>query len=184
MIDRRGRRSKAGFTLVELLIVIAIILAVLAMLLPAIQMVREAANKAVCANNLRNIGRALHAYTAAHRRHYPTGGGDVIRGGLPVPRAFAGAIPATAAEQDWGWAFQILPYLDQENLWKRPPREDPFIAASVSPTYFCPSRRGPQVIHNITGSEFQAFGDRGAIDYAGNMGAFSFIMPDGKLHEP
>jgi type II secretory pathway pseudopilin PulG len=184
MYHRCSQTRLAAFTLVELLVVIAIVMAVLALLFPAVQLIRETANKAACANNLRNIGVAISLYTTAHRRQYPTGGGDVVRNKQSVPRSWAGSQPATGAEQDWGWAYQILPYLDETGLWLRPAAEDGFVAASPVSGYFCPSRRGRQVISNQDSDEFQGFGDRAAIDYAGNMGAFTYVMPNGQLHEP
>jgi prepilin-type N-terminal cleavage/methylation domain-containing protein/prepilin-type processing-associated H-X9-DG protein len=181
MLARRAPRGPRGFTLIELLVVIAIILILLGLLLPAVQRVREAANKAVCASHLHEIGVGIKAYMADHGNTYPTGGGDVGRpvGGLytPVARSFAAnGTPAMKSHQDWGWMYQILPYIDQKPLWSLPASQDAVIAATPIPLYFCPSRRHPQVIHNQSDPEYTQFGDRAANDYAGNMGAFTIIL--------
>src|SRR5262245_36456269 len=111
---RRPKMSKPrrnGFTLIELLIVIGIILLLLAMLLPAIQRVREAANKVVCANNLKTIGQGIKLYLASHGGYFPTGGGDNYESIYPSPpRGLSSAgVPVFGLSQDWGWMYQILP---------------------------------------------------------------------------
>lgn len=187
-------RRRMGFTLVELLVVVAIILLLIALILPAVQRAREAANKATCANNLRTIGQGISLYLANHGNYFPTGGGDnypVAPVPLP-PRNIIGKKPTSGLNQDWGWMFQILPYLEYENVWalsKAPSLDsngifstvDPFADADIAKTpidiYFCPSRRGPTVITNDMGS-------RAMNDYAGNMGAFSPVFETGSVHEP
>lgn len=88
------QRPSAGFTLLELLVVIAVIAILAALLLPAVQLAREAARKSSCKSNLRQIGLALHSYHIRYRV-FPIGN---------VGRRY--------------WTFQsmILPYLDQKNL--------------------------------------------------------------------
>src|SRR5688572_20380207 len=108
------RFGRHGFTLIEMLVVIAILLLLLALLLPALQRVRESANKVVCADNMRKIGKGIHLYLANNGQYFPTGGGN-----NPYPRTLTrNGIPATKSDQDWGWMYQILPYLEQEALWK------------------------------------------------------------------
>lgn len=185
--------ARAAFTLVELLVVIAIIVILLGLLMPALQMVRELANKTVCASQLGQIGKGLQAYVADRNQTYPTGGGDVGRGPgyQPVPRGFDhNGAPAVKSEQDWGWMYQILPYVEKRDLWalrKNAPAPGPDLAGdmaiqeTVIPFYFCPTRRSPEVINN-TGGEYNPFGFRAANDYAGNMGGFTIIL-NGQFHE-
>lgn len=98
-----GLRSRKAFTLVELLVVIAIIGILIAMLLPAAQMVREAARRTQCANNLRQIGLAVINYESAHG-HFPSG----WIGGKELP-----------TETGWGWMSQTLPFFEQNNLYRK-----------------------------------------------------------------
>ncbi len=152
----KGRRA---FTLIELFVVIAIIGVLIALLLPAVQKVREAANRIRCSNNLKQMALAFHMFHDSYR-FFPTAGDGVD----PV-RAVSGSSPAQGADQTWGWAYQILPYLEQENLWRQP--DDAAVKAVAVPLYTCPSRRGPTVFMvNVSGS----VGPRAQMDYAGNRG--------------
>jgi prepilin-type N-terminal cleavage/methylation domain-containing protein len=97
-------RRQRGFTLIELLVVIAIIAVLIGLLLPAVQKVREAANRVLCGNNLRQIGLANHNFATDHNGLLPTG-----KGWFPGP-------PNSGARGQW--LFHLLPYLEQDNLYK------------------------------------------------------------------
>src|SRR5262245_54977029 len=92
---------RRGFMLVELLVVIAILAVLIGLLLPAVQKVREAANRTTCANNLRQLGFAAYNFHDANG-HFPPAIGYYP----PAGRAFG------------NYYFYLLPYLDQENLYR------------------------------------------------------------------
>jgi len=97
-------RPPHGFTLVELLVVIAIIGVLVGLLLPAVQAAREAARRCSCANNVSQIGLALHNYEF-HLEAFPAGVTDP-----------AGPIRSVVEGQHLGWIARILPYLEQTAL--------------------------------------------------------------------
>ena len=116
--DRRRHRGRSGFTLVELLVVIAIIGILIALLLPAVQAAREAARRAQCANNLKNIGLALHNYHSA-KSTFPPGCEKDNAGG-------------TAGNYFTGWTREIMPYA-----------EDPVLHALYDPSIPVTSNTDP-----------------------------------------
>jgi prepilin-type N-terminal cleavage/methylation domain-containing protein/prepilin-type processing-associated H-X9-DG protein len=103
------RRSK-GFTLIELLVVIAIIAVLVGLLLPAVQKVREAANRMSCQNNLKQIALATHSYHDANLR---------FQVGCYIPWAQDGFHDTQDITLPFGpnWAVYLLPYIEQGNVY-------------------------------------------------------------------
>jgi prepilin-type N-terminal cleavage/methylation domain-containing protein/prepilin-type processing-associated H-X9-DG protein len=172
---------KRGFTLVELLVTIGIIGVLLALSIPAIQRLRETANFLWCKNNLRSIGSGMYEYVTAYKV-FPTGGCAEAEQGRTWGYHFnpvAAEIPTTGVHQNWGWAFQILPYIGLEDQWKRPEywsekaTQIPLMTYEQPVSlYFCPTRgRNPQVLRERWGVGFAS------IDYAANGGHLSFVDP-------
>ena len=181
-IARRSPRQSAAFTLFELLVVIAIIGVLVALLLPAVQSAREAARRAQCQNNVRQLGIAAQNF-AGVRGSLPMGYG-------PLPaNGFGKSVTAGTPYAEWSWAAHLLGFMEQTamsgaiaealkgnwnpgNLSSTPPNMVAMVAAKVD-TFFCPSDETVRTSFNEGKSCFggAAIADGyGRMSYAGNFG--------------
>jgi prepilin-type N-terminal cleavage/methylation domain-containing protein len=110
--------KRQGFTLIELLVVIAVIAVLIALLLPAVQSAREAARRAQCVNNLKQLGLALHNFVSANSDQFPKGVDMPFCTGLDYNQIHDG-LTSDPTLNPFGpnWAVRILPYLEQQNLY-------------------------------------------------------------------
>jgi prepilin-type N-terminal cleavage/methylation domain-containing protein/prepilin-type processing-associated H-X9-DG protein len=164
---------RRGFTLVELLVVIAIIAVLIGLLLPAVQKVREAAARIQCANNLKQLGLALHNYhdeQGTFPPPYVNKGGSYLNSGFPFTH---------------GWAPFILPDIEQRPLfalyhWDVPqyaPENGPVIAKQLA-VFQCPST--PEQNRYFTPGPFAYFHTKAACgDYNLTLGVNSALAQRG-----
>jgi prepilin-type N-terminal cleavage/methylation domain-containing protein/prepilin-type processing-associated H-X9-DG protein len=167
--------SRPGFTLIELLVVIAIIAVLVALLVPAVQKVREAAARAQCLNNLKQIALAAHDYHGAHKQ-FPVGAR------LPVLVAGRPTMGTTL------W-IELLPYIEQGSLYGKWDNNDNSNnnqvggtnanTAQVIPILVCPSDPLPEPVVQLTAANPLtppwSWGFYGMSSYGGNAGKRSVM---------
>lgn len=151
----RGR----GFTLLELLVVMAIIGLLLGILLPAVQATREAARKAQCANNLKQLGLACHNYHDSHSCFPP---------GYLATAVYPDTAPG------WGWGAFLLPFLEQTPVsaqidFRQPVESSPAIATMLS-VFLCPSDSPPVEPIELTDDTFTTIARAAPSSYAATVG--------------
>jgi prepilin-type N-terminal cleavage/methylation domain-containing protein/prepilin-type processing-associated H-X9-DG protein len=144
-------RALRGFTLIELLVVIAIIGVLIGLLLPAVQSAREAARRAQCSNNLKQMGLAMHNYLAT-LNIFPPGYVSATVGNQP-----AGA----EIGQGWAWGTMILNDMEQRSLYNAVNFSLPIthpgsqtVRVTIIGVYLCPSSNGngPVILSNTSGT--------------------------------
>jgi prepilin-type N-terminal cleavage/methylation domain-containing protein len=161
------RQPRRGFTLIELVVVIAIIAVLIGLLLPAVQKVRESANRAVCQNNLKQIGLALHNYHARTDAFPPGFNSFVQTDGSNSPQG-----------PGWSWAAHLLPDLEQDNLFRQinlntSAATQPGPRLAVVKVFLCPSDPAPplaDVYPLVNGTFGPAIGQAGRSNYPGIIG--------------
>jgi prepilin-type N-terminal cleavage/methylation domain-containing protein/prepilin-type processing-associated H-X9-DG protein len=164
---RKHRRT--ALTLLELLVVIAVIGVLIALTAPAIQRARDAAARAACANNLRQIGLGLHHFEGVQRRFPP--GVSVQRGKDPNPFMSWQARILPYLEQDALWQVTVKAYETKRGFWENPPHVG---FSTLMPIYACPADSLATTLADING--FRA----ARTSYFGVEGTDQFLI-DGML---
>ncbi len=158
--SREMMSMRRGFTLVELLVVIAIIGILIALLLPAVQAAREAARRTQCSTNLKQTGLGCQNYSDTFRV-LPDGGKDGATAPMDTATPNCSSHPYNGCSRgEWNWAYQILPFAEQLNLYQQP--SDTKIYTTPVPTFYCPTRRAATIYHGYAKTDYAGCAGDGA----------------------
>jgi prepilin-type N-terminal cleavage/methylation domain-containing protein/prepilin-type processing-associated H-X9-DG protein len=163
--QRRKVKEPAGFTLVELLVVVAIISVLIALLLPAVQKVREASNRVKCLNNLKQVATALHGYHDAYNT-FPHA--YDARALFLDPSKTPETPSRTRLILTKSWATLLLPFIEQDNLETA---GYGYYHEHNLPLYVCPSDRRAMGFY----SGNKGYGTQGLTDYLAVTGTLTFM---------
>jgi hypothetical protein len=145
-------QSRSGVALGEALLLVAMVLIVGALLVPAIQRMRCTAARVNCQNHLKTLGLGIHGYHHLHG-HFPPGGMHVYPKESPhMADPFATSPEARAAS--WSWAYHILPLLEQIELYHH--RDPNVIRSTPVKVYYCPTRRPASTYLGLAKIDFAA----------------------------
>jgi prepilin-type N-terminal cleavage/methylation domain-containing protein len=166
------KRSPAAFSLIELIVVIAIIGVLIALLMPAVQKVRESANMTTCQNNLKQIGLAMHNY-------------HDTQGSFPVGYYDPTLWPDPDNGPGWGWGAYLLPWLEQEGVYKQLQFDldvggtaNATVRQTYLPIFICPSDQAPPTFTiNDGGTNNWTLATGNYVACNGNDGVDDFTTP-------
>ena len=165
MVRHSKKTRSAGFSLVELLVVITIIGILISLLLPAVQSAREAARRIQCMNNLKQMGLAIHNYHATYQV-FPRGGAGVA------------SLTSAAIKAKWtlSWGAAILPGLEQIPLYDSINQKQSYLDSSnliagqtILPVFICPSSPSKEYL-KPNGDTPSSTTKYARTDYGGNWG--------------
>jgi prepilin-type N-terminal cleavage/methylation domain-containing protein/prepilin-type processing-associated H-X9-DG protein len=180
--------AHSAFTLIEMLVVIAIIGVLVALLIPAVQRVRATSSQLSCANNLKQLGLGLHQFHDTFKMFPSNGGWDgqqtilAVDGTPFTPETFdfttnagykfgVGDPLLSPQDQTGSWGYVILPYVEQEQMYRE---RDWKIGV---PVFICPARRQPDATPCVSQDAYGQYQSGGwawaRTDYGVNIDAFA-----------